>query len=165
MLELCLETKVLRDERKQEMQRLLRFLMVGGLGAIENLACFTGVYYPLLRITGSSVAYAIAFLVGTETSIVFNFVLNDRLTFGDLHWRSWRLRCLRYHVTSTLGFLLTLGSSFALIHLLHIPVFFAQATALLIATAFNFTLHQVFTYGHSVVKVPSTTVPLREIAR
>ena len=43
------------------MQRLLRFLMVGGLGAIVNLACFTGVYYSLVGITGSSAAYGMAF--------------------------------------------------------------------------------------------------------
>ena len=147
------------------MQRLLRFLMVGGLGAIVNLACFTGVYYFLLRITGSSAAYGMAFLVGTETSIVFNFLLNDHLTFGDLHYRSWQQRCLRYHVTSSIGVLLTLGSSFALLHLLHIPAFLAQAAALLIATACNFTLHQVFTYGHGAVQALSSPVPLRGIER
>ena len=85
-----------------------------------NLLCFSGVYYALWEITNSYIAYGMAFVVGTEVSIVSNFILNDRLTFGDLHARSWQARCLRYHVTSIGGVLLTLGSSFSLLHLLHV---------------------------------------------
>jgi putative flippase GtrA len=113
------------------------------------------VYYPLLEVSTSFIAYGIAFIVGTEVSIVSNFILNDRLTFGDLHARSWQARCLRYHVTSLGGVLLTLGSSFALIHLLHFPALPAQATALMIATACNFVFHHVFTYGHVAVQAPT----------
>ena len=82
MLEVHLETEVCGKERKQEMQRLLRFLVVG---AIANLACFTGAYHSLLWITGTSAASGMAFLADTECSLVCNFLLNDRLTFGNLH--------------------------------------------------------------------------------
>ncbi len=117
-----------------------------------NVLCFSGVYYPLLGVSNSFIAYGMAFIVGTEVSIVSNYMLNDRLTFGDLHTRSWQVRCLRYHVTSIGGVLLTLGSSFALIHLLHFPALPAQATALMIATACNFVFHRIFTYGHVAVQ-------------
>ena len=83
-----------------------------------------------------------------------NFTLNDRLTFGDFHARPWQARCLRYHVTSVGGVLLALGSSFALLHLLHVPALVAEATALIIATFCNFVLHRVFTYGHVVGQAP-----------
>jgi putative flippase GtrA len=122
-----------------------------------NLACFSGIYYSLLRITGSSAAYAIGFLVGTECSIVFNFVLNDRLTFGDLHARTFSARCLRYHVTSLSGVLLTLGISFSLLHLLHVSALPAQAAALVVATGWNFVFHHVFTYGHVAAHTRATT--------
>lgn len=120
-----------------------------------NLLCFSGVYYPLLEVSNSFIAYGMAFIVGTEVSIVSNFMLNDRLTFGDLHSDFWHVRCLRYHVTSIGGVLLTLGSSFSLLHLLHVPALPAQATALIIATTCNFVLHRFFTYGHVAVQTPA----------
>jgi len=113
-----------------------------------NLLCFSSVYYPFIKSTDSPIAYGVAFVVGTEVSIVSNFILNDRFTFGDLHARSWQARCLRYHMTSIAGVLLTLGTSVSLLHLLHIPALPAQATALIIATALNFVFHRVFTYRY-----------------
>jgi len=145
-----------RAETKAMVVRLFSFLCIGGVGAIVNLLCFSGVYDSLLEVANGFVAYGIAFVVGTEVSIVSNFILNDRLTFGDLHARSWQSRCLRYHVTSIAGVLLTLGSSFSLLHLLHFPALAAQATALVVATACNFIFHRVFTYGHVAVQTPAT---------
>jgi putative flippase GtrA len=144
--------------------RLFSFLCIGGFGAIVNLLCFCGLYYPLLEVVSSFVAYGMAFIVGTEVSIVSNFILNDRLTFGDLHARSWQARCLRYHVTSIGGVLLTLGSSLALLHLLHVPALLAQATALSIATACNFVFHRVFTYGRVAVQAPATAANIGDSA-
>jgi len=135
--------------------QIFSFLFIGGFGAIVNLLCFSSVYYALLEVANSFIAYGMAFAVGTEVSIVSNFILNDRLTFGDLHARSWQARCLRYHVTSVGGVLLTLGCSFSLLHLLHVPALPAQATALIIATGCNFALHRVFTYSHVDVQTPT----------
>ena len=130
-----------------------------------NLLCFSGVYYPLLEVTNSFIAYGMAFVVGTEVSIASNFILNDRLTFGDLHARSWQARCLRYHMTSAGGVLLTLGSSFTLLHLLHVPALSAQAAALVIATACNFVLHRVFTYSHVAVQSAATSANTGDITQ
>ena len=145
-----------RDGNHEYIVRLFSFLCIGGFGAIVNLLCFSGVYYTLLQVSNSSIAYGMAFVVGTEVSIFSNFILNDRLTFGDLHARSWQARCLRYHVTSAGGVLLTLGISFSLLHLLHIPALPAQAAALIIATVCNFLLHRFFTYGHVAIHAPAT---------
>lgn len=65
--------------------RLFSFLCIGGFGAVVNVLCFSGAYYPLLKVANSFIAYGIAFVVGTEISLVSNFILNDRLTFGNLH--------------------------------------------------------------------------------
>ena len=146
-----------RDENHETIVRLFSFLCIGGFGAIVNLLCFSSVYYTLFEVTNSSIAYGMAFTVGTEVSIISNFILNDRLTFGDLHARSWQARCLRYHLTSAGGVLLTFVSSFLLLHLLHVPALLAQATALIIATACNFVLHRFFTYGHVAIHAPATT--------
>ena len=144
-----------RIETHKMVVRLFSFLCIGGFGAIVNVLCFSGVYYALIVVTSGFMAYGMAFVVGTEVSIVSNFILNDRLTFGDLHARSWQARCLRYHVTSVGGVLLTLGCSFSLLHLLHVPALPAQATALIIATGCNFALHRVFTYSHVDVQTPT----------
>ena len=127
-----------------------------------NVLCFSGVYYPLLEVANSFIAYGIAFVLGTEISLVSNFILNDHFTFGDFHVRSWRTRCLRYHVTSMGGVLLTFGSSFSLLHLLHVSALPAQAAALIIATACNFVFHHVFTYGHVALHPPATAANSRD---
>ncbi len=145
-----------RAETHTMVVQLFSFLCVGGFGAIVNVLCFSSVYYPLLEVTNSFLAYGIAFVVATEVSIVSNFILNDRFTFGDLHARAFQVRCLRYHVTSMGGVLLTLGSSFSLLHLLHVSALPAQAAALIIATACNFVFHHVFTYGHVALHPPAT---------
>ncbi len=131
-------------------QRLFSFLFVGGLGAVVNLICFSIVYNLLIQSINSLVAFLIAFISATEVSIVTNFVLNDRITFRIFHsqTRSWQLRCVRFHITSIGGTLLTLGISFFLLHLMHVSALLSQATALLIATAFNFVFHHIFTYRH-----------------
>lgn len=137
------------------LQRLVSYLMVGGFAALVNLTCFYLMYdvvklplndaYPLQHLA----RYVIAFLTATEVSILANFIPNDRITFSHLpgHSRSWLTRCFRFHITCIAGTLLTLAISFSL-HLVHIPAIGAQAIALILVTAFNFTLHHVFTYRH-----------------
>ena len=146
-----------RAETHKIVVQLFSFLCVGGFGAVVNLLCFSGVYYPLLEVTNRFLAYGIAFVVATEVSIVSNFILNDRLTFGDLHARCWQARCLRYHVTSISGVLLTFGIAFSLLHLLPVPALLAQAAALIIATAWNFVFHHLFTYRYAAVRTPAMT--------
>jgi dolichol-phosphate mannosyltransferase len=132
-------------------QRLFSFLFVGGLGAVANLLCFSALYYPLMRSLKSLVAYYIAFLLATELSIVINFALNDRITFRTLAGQSrpWKTRCVRFHLTSTGGALLTFVISFSCLHWLRIPAFLSQVIALVAATAFNFAFHHAFTYRHA----------------
>jgi len=140
----------LTGKRAGWFQRLFSFLFVGGLGALVNIACFSFSYTRLERSFSGLAAYTIAFFLATEVSILLNFVLNDRITFRHLHRHehTWQLRCARFHITSIGGTLLTLGISFSLLHLLHVPAVFAQAIALIIATAFNFVFHHLFTYQH-----------------
>jgi dolichol-phosphate mannosyltransferase len=135
-------------------QRLFSFLSVGGMGATVNIICFSSLYALLERRLHNPGAYFIAFLLATEISILFNFVLNDRITFRHLHShkRSWQMRCIRFHTTSLGGTLLTFVISFLLLHWLHVPALFAQAFALIVATVFNFTFHHLFTYHHAGVK-------------
>lgn len=71
--------------------RVLKFVIVGALGTGVNL----GIMYLLLR---RGLFYDYASAVGIETSILFNFALNDRWTFKDKKGRSLFSRLFRYNV-------------------------------------------------------------------
>jgi putative flippase GtrA len=137
-------------------QRLVSYLFVGGFAALVNLAVFSVIYYWVFPIPPNTtdeftrgLHWFVAFTVATEISILANFIPNDYLTFRHLpgHKRSWLARCVRFHMTCVAGTLLTLAISFAL-HLVHVQAWMAQAIALIVVTAFNFTAHHLFTYRH-----------------
>lgn len=136
--------------RAEWVQRAVSYLMVGGFAAVINLITLTLVLNLVPLPVSYSVHYLIAFAVATEVSIMANFIPNDRITFSRLpgHSRSWLERCARFHLTCVGGVLVTLAVSGALHLFFQVPALFAQAVALIVATAFNFTFHHVFTYRH-----------------
>lgn len=141
----------LTNGRAEWVQRLFSYLFVGGIAAIINLITLQLTLNLLAPATFPySFHYAIAFAIATEVSILANFIPNDRITFSHLpgHSRSWLQRCGRFHVTCTGGVIVTLAVS-SLLHLVFkVPALPSQAVALIIATAFNFTFHHLFTYRH-----------------
>jgi putative flippase GtrA len=144
-------TDRLTGGRAEWVQRAFSYLFVGGIAAIINLVTLQLVLNALEGAPFShQVHYVIAFAIATEVSIMANFIPNDRITFSHLpgHSRSWIQRCARFHVTCTGGIIVTFAVS-ALLHLVFkMPALPAQAVALIIATAFNFTFHHLFTYRH-----------------
>lgn len=132
------------DGKADWFQRLFSFLAVGGFAALVNLAIFG------LLTDWVGTPFLIAELFASEISILTNFALNDRLTFRHLpgHHRSWGARCLRFHVTAIGGTLVTIAVSYALLRL-GLATLVAQACAILVALAFNFTFHHLFTYRHT----------------
>jgi putative flippase GtrA len=90
----------------------------------------------------------IAFVVSTEISIMANFIPNDRITFSHLpgHSRSWWQRAGRFHMTAIGGTIVTYVVQFALHFGAHLTYLIAQSIAIIIALAFNFTFHHLFTY-------------------
>lgn len=141
-------------------QRLVSYLFVGGFAALVNLSIFSLIYYVIPLPFDDKIElqrgikYFVAFAIAAEISIVANFIPNDYFTFRHLpgHQRSWLARCLRFHLTCLAGTLLTLAIGF-LLHLAHVPAWLAQAIALILVTAFNFTFHHLFTYRHTPVEV------------
>jgi putative flippase GtrA len=134
--------------RAGQLQTFISFAFLGGLASAVNLAVLYVVYYHSLKSVDSNVRQVIAFLLASEISIVVNFALNDYFTFRYLpgHERSWRARCLRFHMTSTSAILLTFLINFSLTHGLHASFFVAQAVAILIVLFYNFAVHHLFTY-------------------
>ena len=131
-------------------QRAFNYLLFGGFAALVNLILITVLYYTLSLPVSSKVHYAFAFLVATETSIMTNFIPQDLVTFRHLpgHSRRWIQRCLRFHMTSLGGVIVTLVISFSLHEIVGVQLTIAQAIAIIVALSFNFTFHHIFTYRH-----------------
>jgi putative flippase GtrA len=147
------------DGRAGVIQRFATFLIVGGIAALVNLTIFQlGLLLlaPLKIATLSPNMNAwlqnlAAYIVAAEISIIANFVLNDPITFSHLpgHDRPWLERCLRFHVTCILGVIVTFAIENVMHFVVGVPALFAEATGIIIALFFNFTVHHLFTYRHT----------------
>ena len=137
--------------RAGQVQRFFSFAFIGGLASLVNLLVLYVAYYHIsMPVITIHVHYVIAFLLASEISILANFIPNDYFTFRHLpgHQRSWGARCLRFHLTSISGTVLTFLINFGLSYGLHISPVVAQAVALIIVLFYNFTVHHLFTYRH-----------------
>jgi putative flippase GtrA len=132
------------------LQRAVSYLMVGGFAACVNLVCLY-VFNDLVPMPFSRVVHnVVAFLLASEISILANFIPNDRITFSHLpgHARSWWKRCVRFHSTAIAGTLVTF-TVFSTLHIwLGVHTLIAESTGIIIALAFNFTFHHLWTYRH-----------------
>lgn len=130
-------------------QRFFMFAFIGGCAALVNIAVFFIVYDLLPLPVHQDVHNVIASVLAAEISIMANFIPNDFFTFRHLAGnRSWGARCVRFHITSIGGSILTFLLQFGMSHLLHIRPIFAQAIALIIVLFYNFSVHHLFTYRH-----------------
>lgn len=131
-------------------QRAFTYLLVGGFAACVNLTVFTIVLALPIVASNDQAHNLVAYLVAAEISILANFIPNDRITFSHLpgHSRSWYARCLRFHTTTIAGTIITFVIEEITHYGFHVPGLFAEATGIIIALSFNFTMHHVFTYGH-----------------
>lgn len=145
-------------------QRAFTYLCIGGFAAVVNLLLYTFLASVV------NLPFLVAQLIASEISIFANFIPNDRITFSHLpgHQRSWGARCLRFHVTSIAGTIVTICVSWALQQFIFTPQVIAQATlahlisqgiAIWIALIFNFTFHHLFTYGgHAAADTPAPAI-------
>jgi len=147
-------------------QRLFTYLIIGGTAALVNLGVLKLMFvlgdklYHLPANDSNDLSlhylpyFLLANVVAYELSILANFVPNDYVTFRHMpgHSRSWAARCLRFHITSVSGVLVTLIISGILHYGLKLDALIAQAIALILAVFYNFTVHHVFTYAHKKEK-------------
>ena len=77
------------------MLRLLKFLIVGGLGTFVNEGVFT--------LTAHDMPIFFSLGLAIELSIIFNFLLNDIWTFKDRRVGSFIKRLLKFHGSSFSG--------------------------------------------------------------
>jgi putative flippase GtrA len=141
-------------------QRFFTFVCIGGLAALVNLAVFAAVMYGVKLPVSEWLHNVIASMLAAELSIMANFIPNDYFTFRRLagHGRSWFARCLRFHITSIGGAVLTFLIQSGFRYIGHTPAIIGQAAALVITLFYNFSFHHLFTYRHMkmVMSAPET---------
>lgn len=96
-------------KRSGELARFLKFALVGASGVGVN----EGLYWLLTRLAGLVGSLDIwAVVIGTETSVVTNFILNNYFTFADRRQpgsKSFLKRLLRFNLVSLAGVGITVG--------------------------------------------------------
>ncbi len=131
----------------EEVVRILLFLIVGGSAALVNLIAVRELdahakFLPFWAISA----------IGTEISIIYNFALNDQITFRSLTKNSGRpiwLRCARFHLPASVGFTLTLILATSFHTFGRLSAVMSQAIAIIIVTGVNFFMHRFWTFRPS----------------
>jgi len=153
-------TKLANLYRKH--RRFLAFCLVGGSGVFVNMAVFAVVllFWPgaeRAEETGAgSAAVNVAALAGWVVSVATNFVLNDRLTFGDKVAgldTSWRRRLARYYISAAVALAMQLAVLNTLLWLMLQGPIATQLADLaagtgVVAWAFGLALHYVRAFGN-----------------
>ena len=96
------------------LERLFKFAIVGALGTLVNEGVFI--------LSSEIIPIAISLALAIETSLIFNFFLNDVWTFRDKRNGSYLKRLIKFHGSSYLGNIIQyLTTIILLIYLLHLP--------------------------------------------
>jgi putative flippase GtrA len=143
-------------------QRFFSFAFFGGCAALTNLLFFYIIYYKIAIPVVPWQHNIIAYVIANEISIFANFIPNDYFTFSHLAGqgtRTWGQRCVRYHITSLSGSLLTFLIQFGFTTFLHTTPILGEAVAIFIVLFYNFAFHHIFTYRH--VKAADTDAVIR----
>jgi len=130
--------------RTGELKRILKFVLVGGSGTLVNLgllAIMTSDEAPLLE---KLIAGAIAF----EISVIWNFILNDRITFRDRRQGGGGFlgRLLRFNTTSLGGLVIYLGFLALLTEAFSLHYIVAAAIGIVAAFGWNFLINSIWTW-------------------
>ena len=111
---------VVTKGRAGTLVKFITFLVIGGFTTIINLGIVWVVFYKLHLPFSSGANNFISAALGSELSLIVNFMLNDKFTFhdGSGHDRPWLIRGLRFNATGLVGVGLTLGIEWGLYDLL-----------------------------------------------
>lgn len=120
-------------------QRFGRFALVGGFGAVVNLAVLT----LLTELAGFH--YLVAAVVGIEASTVLNFAFNRRFTWKDRS-TGWSA-IFAYHGVVGIGLALQFGVLAGLTGLLGLHYVLATVAGIAAGTAWNFFGHHSLTFA------------------
>ena len=122
------------------LSRMVRFALVGLLGAVLNLLVMdTALLMGAHRL--------LAGLLGIEAGLLFNFVLHEAWTFETHMSRGWAKRLIGYHGASIGGILTTLTVMEALASLAGVPPVQGQAIGIIAGFGVNYGISHTKVWG------------------
>lgn len=124
-----------------ENRRLVKFGLVGLSGVVVNLALL----YALHGVAGLPDLLAVA--IAVEASILSNFLLNDRFTFGDRKHGNPARRLAQFNAVSLVALVVNLLAYTVLAKGMGVHYLVAEAVAILVAFGANYTGNLHWTYG------------------
>jgi dolichol-phosphate mannosyltransferase len=127
--------------------QLVQFLTVGGLGTLVNLVLLTF----LLRLElALKPAVALAILL----SMVFNFVLNRRFSFGESRQQSWLKQFIGFMAACSVGAVINYAVTLLFVGTFALRAQLAALVGIAAATAFNFVASRYLVFRSSHIRLP-----------
>jgi dolichol-phosphate mannosyltransferase len=127
--------------RRAELQRIVRFACVGGLGLLLNSA----VLWALTE--HAHLYYLASSVVATEVAIVSNFALNHAWTFASVRGgRSVGERLLKFNAVSVGGLVLTVLLLFVFKQVAGFPYLLANLLAIGCSSIWNYGANRRWTW-------------------
>jgi len=130
-------------KRKGELLRLMKFIGVGLSGVIVN----EGILWLLTDIAG--IKYYISSPFAIEASIISNFILNNRFTFGDRRIArngNFFVRLLKFNVTCIIGALIQYGLLILFTHVFGVNYLISNLIGIVVAFVWNYVLSLTWTW-------------------
>jgi dolichol-phosphate mannosyltransferase len=128
--------------------QLVQFLTVGGLGTVVNLLLLT-LFLHLAVPARPAVALAIVL------SMIFNFVLNRRFSFGEAREAGWLRQFIGFMSACSIGALINYAVTLLLMgKALQLRPQFAALVGIAAATAFNFIASRYLVFRSSHIRPP-----------
>ena len=128
--------------RLRSMRTFLFFCLVGATGVVVNLAGFSA-------LLGWGIPPLLASPLAVEVAILWNFLLNNRLTFGKAEsGRSAFGKLLRFNLASLAGLGVHWVTFWGITHLFPtVPPLLAQAMAIVPSTVTNYVLYSRWVFS------------------
>ena len=125
-------------------RRIVRYALVGGIGIPVNLLALA----LFLHLVGERL-YPLASACAFEVSTTVNFVLNQLYTYGEQkHLRGWQWprRALKAQMASLSALAIAWAIALALTYGVHLSPYLANATGIVCAFFYNFTIANRFVF-------------------
>lgn len=137
--------------------RMSAFAVVGGLGAVANLAIMWG-----LQTFG--VQYLVAAVIASVLTIIANFIALEYLVFADMRQESglMRHRFIKSFTFNGIEAIVRIPVMWLLVNEAHIQSVLAAAITLLVAFVVRFVFHALVVYAPKKAQAASAVTAVRE---
>jgi dolichol-phosphate mannosyltransferase len=122
--------------------RFLSFSIIGSLGVLVHMAILT------LALKGMGLSFTIAQSVATGTTMIFNFALNNILTYRDCRLKgwSWLRGLISFMIACSIGALANVGIA-TYLYEIHTQWIHAALAGVLVGAVWNYAVTQLYTWG------------------